>query len=131
MLPVGSVLVDFDGTACSHDVAEHLLIEFGDPSWPEYDAAWARGEIDTREVVTAQAAMLDAPLQEMIAFALQHCALDPTFGPFVRWLEGLGGPTTLVSDGFGFFTGPPPQAAGMDDSPPGRAHGAGERAWGT
>ncbi|HLA92522.1 MAG TPA: HAD-IB family phosphatase [Actinomycetota bacterium] len=115
MLPVGSVLVDFDGTACSHDVAEHLLIEFGDPSWPEYDAAWARGEIDTREVVTAQAAMLDAPLQEMIAFALQHCALDPTFGPFVRWLEGLGVPTTLVSDGFGFYIGPLLQAAGMDD----------------
>jgi hypothetical protein len=32
MLPIGSVLVDFDGTACSHGVAEHLLIEFGDPS---------------------------------------------------------------------------------------------------
>ena len=39
MIPVDAVLVDFDGTACSHDVAEHLLIEFGDPSWPEWDEA--------------------------------------------------------------------------------------------
>jgi len=39
MIPVDAVLVDFDGTACSHDVAEHLLIEFGDPAWPDWDAA--------------------------------------------------------------------------------------------
>jgi 2-hydroxy-3-keto-5-methylthiopentenyl-1-phosphate phosphatase len=40
MLPIGAVLVDFDGTACLHDVAEHLLIEFGHPSWPDHDVAW-------------------------------------------------------------------------------------------
>lgn len=38
MDPVGAVLVDFDGTACLHDVAEHL-IGFSDPSWPDYDVA--------------------------------------------------------------------------------------------
>jgi 2,3-diketo-5-methylthio-1-phosphopentane phosphatase len=115
MLSVGSVLVDFDGTACSHDVAEHLLVEFGEPSWPELDAAWERGELDSRRVISAQGAMLDAPLQEMVAFALEHCPLDPTFAPFVRWLEGLGVPVTLASDGFGFYIAPLLEAAGLDD----------------
>lgn len=114
MLGVNSVLVDFDGTACSHDVAEHILTEFADPSWAELDAAWERGEIDTREIVAAQAAMLDSPLEEMVDFALEHCPLDPTFAPFVRWLEGLEVPVALVSDGFGFYIAPLLERAGLD-----------------
>ena len=117
MLPVGSVVVDFDGTACAHDAAEHLLVEFADPSWREYDAAWERGELDSRRVISAQGALLDAPLEEMVAFALEHCPLDPTFAPFVRWLEGLGIPVTLASDGFGFYIAPLLAAAGLDRLP--------------
>lgn len=113
MLPIGSVLVDFDGTACTHDVAEHLLIEFGDPSWPEYDEAWERGELDSRRVITAQAAMLDAPLERMVAFALGHCPIDPTFAPFVGWLEEWDVDVSVVSDGFGFYISPLLEAAGL------------------
>jgi HAD superfamily phosphoserine phosphatase-like hydrolase len=108
------VLVDFDGTACAHDAAEHLLVEFGDPSWPELDAAWDRGELDSRRVISAQAGMLRAPLEQLVAFAVEHCPLDPTFEPFVGWLEGEGVPVTLVSDGFGFYIGPILRAAGLD-----------------
>lgn len=115
MLPIGSVLVDFDGTACLHDVAEHLLIEFGDPSWPEYDAAWERGELDSRRVVTAQAAMLRAPLERMLEFALEHCPIEPTFPGFVRWLATEGVSVTVVSDGFGFYIEPILRAAGLSD----------------
>jgi 2-hydroxy-3-keto-5-methylthiopentenyl-1-phosphate phosphatase len=109
--------VDFDGTACRHDVAEHLLLEFGDPSWPELDEAWERGELDSRRVITAQAAMLRAPLERMLAFAVEHCAIDPTFPPFVRWLEGREVPVTLVSDGFGFYIRPILESAGLGHLP--------------
>jgi 2,3-diketo-5-methylthio-1-phosphopentane phosphatase len=114
MLPIGAVLVDFDGTACAHDVAEHLLIEFGDPSWPEYDAAWERGELDSRRVITAQGSMLRTPLEQMVAFAVEHCPLDPTFAPFVRWLEEHRVTVTLASDGFGFYIAPLLEAAGLE-----------------
>jgi 2-hydroxy-3-keto-5-methylthiopentenyl-1-phosphate phosphatase len=107
------VLVDFDGTACAHDAAEHLLVEFGDPSWSELDAAWDRGELDSRRVISAQAGMLRATLEQLVAFAVEHCPLDPTFAPFVGWLEGEGVPVTLVSDGFGFYIGPILRAAGL------------------
>ena len=43
MLPVRSILVDFDGTACSHDVAEHVMERFGEPDWATYDEAWCEG----------------------------------------------------------------------------------------
>jgi 2-hydroxy-3-keto-5-methylthiopentenyl-1-phosphate phosphatase len=61
MLPVRSVLVDFDGTACLHDVAEHLLERFGHPWWSDYDDAEIRGEIGSREALAAQSGMLIAP----------------------------------------------------------------------
>jgi 2,3-diketo-5-methylthio-1-phosphopentane phosphatase len=113
MLPVSAVLVDFDGTACRHDVAEHLLIAFGDPAWPEYDAAVDRGEIGLREAIRAQDAMLRADRDTMLAYALQHCPLDPTFGPFVTWLADRDIPVVLVSDGFAFYIHPILEASGL------------------
>jgi 2-hydroxy-3-keto-5-methylthiopentenyl-1-phosphate phosphatase len=113
MLPVRSVLVDFDGTACLHDVAEHLLERFGDPSWSDYDDAETRGEIGSREALAAQSAMLTAPQERMLEFAVDHCKLDPTFGPFVQSLEAKDVPVTLVSDGFGFYIGPILEPAGL------------------
>jgi 2-hydroxy-3-keto-5-methylthiopentenyl-1-phosphate phosphatase len=112
---VDSVLVDFDGTACLHDVAEDLLNAFGEPGWSDDDAAWERGEIGGREVLDRQAAMLRAPLEELTAFALGHCPIDPTFGPFAAWCRGAGFPVTLVSDGFGFYIQPLLAAHGIDD----------------
>jgi 2-hydroxy-3-keto-5-methylthiopentenyl-1-phosphate phosphatase len=117
MLPIGAVLVDFDGTACLHDAANHLLMEFGDPSWPEYDAAWARGEIGSHEAVSAQAAMLRRPTEDLVAFAVAHCPLDPTFEPFVRWLDGQSIPVTIVSDGFGFYVEPILRTGGVGHVP--------------
>jgi 2,3-diketo-5-methylthio-1-phosphopentane phosphatase len=114
VVSVGSVIVDFDGTACVHDVAEHLLIEFGDPSWPDYDEAWERGELDSRRVITAQAAMLRGSVEEMTAFALAHCEIDSTFPPFVRWLEDEGVDVSVASDGFGFYIAPLLEAAGLE-----------------
>lgn len=106
MLPVRSILVDFDGTACLHDVAEHLLIRYGDPSWPEADAAWERGEMGAPDGLRTQAAHLAAPLNELVGFALEHCPMDPTFAPFVSWAQAKDVPVTLVSDGFGSYIQP-------------------------
>jgi 2-hydroxy-3-keto-5-methylthiopentenyl-1-phosphate phosphatase len=114
MLPIGSILVDFDGTACLHDVAEHLLIRFGDPSWPSYDEAWARGEIGAREGIRAQAAMLEGTTDELLTYALAHCPMDPTFAPFVSWAGEHDLPVTLVSDGFGFYIEPLLAAGGIE-----------------
>ena len=69
---VGSVLIDFDGTACTHDVAEHLMDRFGEPSWREWDERWLRGEVDTRTAIRGQVAPF-AGLhdEELIAYAVE------------------------------------------------------------
>ena len=114
MLRAGSVLVDFDGTACTRDVSVELLAEFGNPSWPEYDRMVERGEIGLRQALEAQAAMLHASREEMVAYAATNCPLDPAFPDFVSWarLESL--PVAIVSDGFAFHIEPMLAAAGLD-----------------
>ena len=112
VLPVRAVVVDFDGTACSHDVAEHLLDAFADPSWRRFDEAWDRGEMGAPEGLSRQATMLEATTAELIAFALEHCPMDPTFAPFVDRCHDAGVPVTVASDGFGFYIPPLLAAAG-------------------
>src|SRR5258706_440354 len=113
MLPIAAVLIDFDGTACSTDVAELLLTVFGDPSWAGYNDAVVAGEIGLRDAIQAQDASLRATGDELIAYALEHCPLDPTFPSFVEWLTTNGIPLAIVSDGFGFYIRPILEAAGL------------------
>jgi 2,3-diketo-5-methylthio-1-phosphopentane phosphatase len=113
MLPVRSVLVDFDGTACLHDVSEVLLEEFGDPGWPLYDELVDRGDMGLREAGRHQSAMLAGGGEEMLAFVLDRCRLDPTFPPFVGWAQERALPITVVSDGFAFYIRPMLEAASL------------------
>ena len=115
MLPVRSILVDFDGTACSHDVAEHVMDRFGSPDWATYDEAWLRGELDTRASIRAQVAPFAGLHDELIAFAIEHCPMDPTFAGFVSWARAHDIPVTIVSDGLGLYIEPLLVAAGISD----------------
>ena len=87
MLAVKALLVDFDGTACLQDVSELLLDGFGEPGWERFDDAVDTGEMGLREAADHQVAMLSGSREEMLAFALEHAELAPTFAPFVAWAE--------------------------------------------
>ncbi len=113
MTLVRALVVDFDGTACLQDVSEELLEAFGDPSWPQFDDAVDRGEMGLREAAGRQAAMLSGSREELLAYALEHAELDPTFPRFVAWAEGRALPLALVSDGFAFYIRPMLEAAGL------------------
>jgi 2-hydroxy-3-keto-5-methylthiopentenyl-1-phosphate phosphatase len=113
MLPVRAIVVDFDGTACTSDVSEELLDVFGDPSWPVYDEMVDRGEMGLREAMHIQAAMLWGAEDDMLAYALEHCPLDPTFAPFVAWATELGVPVSLASDGYAFYIRPILETEGL------------------
>lgn len=114
MLPIGAILVDFDGTACLLDVSEVLLERFGDPAWPLYDELVDKGEMGLREAARHQSAMLQGTRDQMLEFAVRECKLDPTFPTLVAWAEERGLPLVLVSDGFAFYIQPILEAAGLD-----------------
>lgn len=75
------------------------------------------GEIGSHTVILAQAAMLREPKERLLAFALRHCPLDPTFAPFVRWLERQSVQVMIVSDGFGFYIEPLLRTAALEHLP--------------
>jgi 2,3-diketo-5-methylthio-1-phosphopentane phosphatase len=114
---VRSVLVDFDGTACTHDVAEHLMDRFGAPDWRDWDERWIRREVDTRAAIRAQVAPFAGLHDELIAYAVSHCPLDPTFPAFVDWCRGNAMDVTIVSDGLGLYIEPILAANGVRDVP--------------
>lgn len=114
MVPVGAIVVDFDGTACSADVSELLLRRFGEPGWEEPNDAVLRGAIGLREGMRRQVAMLHGDRDEMLAYAIANAPIDPTFAPFLAWATVEGIPVSLASDGFAFYIGPILEAAGIE-----------------
>jgi 2-hydroxy-3-keto-5-methylthiopentenyl-1-phosphate phosphatase len=122
MLPVGAVIVDSDGTVCLHDVGVDLVERFGvDPSrsgaLAEIDREFEAGEIGLRDVLVAEAASLGGSDEDLIAFALDHCPLDPTFASFAAWVAAEGLRLSVVSDGFALHVRPMLAAAGLDHLP--------------
>ena len=122
MLPIGAVIVDFDGTACLHDVGVDLLERFGAEAdrngrLAELDRAFDEGEVGLRDVLVAEAASLRGSDEELIGFALEHCPLDPTFASFATWVATEGLPLTVVSDGFGLHVRPLLAAVGLGHLP--------------
>jgi 2-hydroxy-3-keto-5-methylthiopentenyl-1-phosphate phosphatase len=115
MPPVRSVLVDFDGTACTHDVAEHLMDRFGEPDWRTWDERWLRGEVNARDAIRAQVAPFAGLRDELIAYAVSHCPLEPTFPAFVTWCRDNDLRLAIVSDGLGLYIEPILAAAGLAD----------------
>jgi 2-hydroxy-3-keto-5-methylthiopentenyl-1-phosphate phosphatase len=105
-MKVRTIVVDFDGTACLHDVAEHLLRAFASGDWRSLDDAWERGEHGSQTVVAEQSAMLDADRATLLEHARRHCPMDPTFAPFVTWALGEDLEVVVASDGFGFYIEP-------------------------
>ena len=108
------MVVDFDGTASDEDVSYRLFERFGRPGWRELDAEFEREAIGSRECLLAQAALLDAEPQELLAFVAGHFGLDPTFPAFVTWARGLEIPVSIASDGLGLHVAPMLRAAGVD-----------------
>lgn len=95
------VLCDFDGTIAVDDVTDALLTRFAAPEWLRIEADWRAGRIGSRECMTAQVALMDAPRQEIDAL-LDTLIIDPAFPAFVAESERMGMPVTVVSDGLDY-----------------------------
>jgi 2,3-diketo-5-methylthio-1-phosphopentane phosphatase len=114
---IRAVVVDFDGTICPQDVSEEILATFAPPGWWDIDLEFQRGEIGSRECLVRQGALLSGTKEVMLEFALDHFAIDPSFGLFVGWAMRSGIEMIVASDGFGFYVRPMLEAAGVDSLP--------------
>ena len=92
------VLVDFDGTIAPTDTTDLLLERFAEPEWHSIEDDWKAGRIGSRECLVRQIDLVRATPTEMDSF-MNSIEIDPGFSRFVDFVQGLGYPIAVVSDG--------------------------------
>jgi 2-hydroxy-3-keto-5-methylthiopentenyl-1-phosphate phosphatase len=90
-------IIDFDGTVAPVDTVDSLLQRFADPEWKRIEEQWVRGEIDSRECMAAQIALVRGDQAALEQF-LHAVDVDPTFVDFVDEV-GESAAMAIISDG--------------------------------
>jgi 2-hydroxy-3-keto-5-methylthiopentenyl-1-phosphate phosphatase len=92
------VLVDFDGTIALTDTTDLLLERFAQPQWHSIEDDWKAGRIGSRECMVRQIDLVRATPAQIDAF-VDSIEIDPGFARFVDFVQDLGYPVAVVSDG--------------------------------
>jgi 2,3-diketo-5-methylthio-1-phosphopentane phosphatase len=96
-----SIVVDFDGTVTEHDLLDQIALGFGDPAvYQEVEDGLDAGTMPLREVITREFAPVRAPLEEVVAWVLEHARVRPGFRDFVDRAQAAGWQVHIVSSGF-------------------------------
>ena len=80
-MSIGSLLVDFDGTASATDVASEVCSRFAPEGWQHYDESVQSGAMAIRDAIDHQARMLSASREHMLSFVLGNSSVDPGSSP--------------------------------------------------
>jgi 2-hydroxy-3-keto-5-methylthiopentenyl-1-phosphate phosphatase len=90
------LVLDWDGTVTEEDVLVMVLREFGDPRrFRELSDALDRGELTIEEEIRLQFEALATPLDEVVAWVLEHVRVRRGFAELAHELRPL-----IVSSGF-------------------------------
>ena len=100
------VVVDWDGTVTERDTLMLTLRHFVsatvlEPLEAELDAGLEAGTITHREVMEREFAMLTVPLDDVVAFLVEHARVRPGFAAFVERFDPL-----ILSSSFHETIGP-------------------------
>lgn len=93
-------IIDFDGTVAPTDTVDALLERYADPEWRRVEEQWVNGQINSRECMATQLALVSADRTALEGF-LQSVAIDPAFPAFVRYASTFAD-LAIVSDGLDY-----------------------------
>ncbi len=96
-----SVVLDYDGTITESDYLDRAAKAFGDPAvYQEVEDGLDEGRLPLREVITREFAPVKAPLEDVVAWVLEHTKVRPGFAEFVSGARAAGWGVHIVSSGF-------------------------------
>jgi 2-hydroxy-3-keto-5-methylthiopentenyl-1-phosphate phosphatase len=96
-----SIVLDYDGTVTESDLLDRVAKEFGDPAvYQEVEDGLDEGRLSLREVITREFSPVTAPLEEVVAWVLEHARVRPGFAEFVSSARDAGWEVHIVSSGF-------------------------------
>lgn len=93
------ISIDFDGTVTDSDITDAIIKEFAKPGWEEAERLWEEGVIGSRECLTMQMALIDAPIERFLEY-IRGFAIDESFVGFIGFLKEFHIPFGIISDGF-------------------------------
>ena len=106
------LVLDFDGTVTERDTLDLVLSEFGDAEVYEHaEAELDAGRMTLNEVISAEFATVTAPLDEVVAYVVEHARVRPGFAELARARHPL-----VVSSGFHELIEPVLQREGVLDA---------------
>lgn len=96
-----SLVVDFDGTITESDLLQPIAVRFGDPAVvDEVDLALDEGRITLRDEISREYEPVTAPLEEVVAWVLEHSRIRPGLRELVDLAESRGWRFVILSSGF-------------------------------
>lgn len=97
------ISIDFDGTIVGQDITDEVIKRFAGPGWEPIEEEWERGLIGSRECLSRQMSLIEAPLEEALEY-IDRFEVDKTFPGFISFLRENNIPHAVVSDGFKPFS---------------------------
>ena len=98
-----AVLTDFDDTAAVENVAELLLNQFGDPTWPDVRRRFRAGELTLNEYQEITFRNIQADRATMQSYVKQNANLRPYFKELWGYCQEHTIPMAIVSQGLDFY----------------------------
>ena len=90
------LVLDFDGTVTERDTLDLVLSAFGDQEiYGRVEGELEAGQMTLNEVIAAEFATVTAPLDEAVAYVVEHARVRPGFAELARARHPL-----IVSSGF-------------------------------
>lgn len=110
-----TLFVDFDGTITERDLLDRIAETFGDPDvYREVDERLDEGTITLHEVLRREFEPVRAPLDEVVAWVLEHATIRPGFAELVAYAEKRGWRVVVLSSGFRELIEPVLRRAGLE-----------------
>jgi len=90
------LVLDWDGTVTERDTLDLVLQEFGDPEiYERVENELDAGRMTLNDVIAAEFATVTVPLEDAVAFVVEHTRVRPGFAELARTRHPL-----VVSSGF-------------------------------
>jgi 2-hydroxy-3-keto-5-methylthiopentenyl-1-phosphate phosphatase len=90
------LVLDFDGTVTERDTLDLVLDRFGEAAvYERAEAELDAGRMTLNEVISTEFATVTAPLDEVVAYVVEHARVRPGFAELARARRPL-----IVSSGF-------------------------------
>ncbi len=111
-----TIVLDFDGTITEDDLLDRIAREFGDPAvYEAVEEGLQAGTVTLQECITREYEPVTLPLDEAVAWVLEHVRVRPGLPELVAFARERGWNVSILSSGFEEMIRPVLAASGVED----------------